>query len=134
MNQVSTYFFSMLVLVHLGLLVWGVLGFVEYFVPSVPWIDLQNPAFPAGMQFLHWVAIVAGGGTFLFGYVTKWQHTPVAMSLVYTMMATLCAVQTLDMLTNSGRYLAMALEYIAYVSIVVFLFRSAQVQQHFRRH
>lgn len=122
-----------MVLVHLLLVLWGVLGFVEYFFPAVPWISLQNPAFPAGMQFLHWLAILSGGSVFLIGYVTHWKHTAFAMALVYTMMATLCAVQTLDLMTNPGRYLAMVLEYIAYVSIALFLFRSERARLHFYR-
>ncbi|MBK2086313.1 hypothetical protein IB677_08530 [Francisella adeliensis] len=44
----------------LGLIVWGALGFIEYFVPTVAF-GLQDPNFPLGVQFLHWLLISSTG-------------------------------------------------------------------------
>lgn len=118
-----------LLALHGGLLVWGVLGLAEFL--GVVGIGLQNEAFPPGMQALHWLAILAGGGLFLAGYAMRWQQTASTMALVYTMMATLCAVQTTDLLTHDGRYIAMVAEYLAYLAILWFLFRSSAMRDRF---
>lgn len=113
------------------LLIWGVLGMFEYVTGITPVIALQNPAFPAGIQFLQWVLLIAFGAVFLLGYATRWPHTPVAVTVIFAMLATMCFVQTVDFLTNESRFLAFALECIAYLAIATFLLRSERMRRRF---
>ena len=132
-STASQLFSYILVAIAIVLTGWGALGFVEYLTGYAPVVPLQNPAFPAGTQFLHWVLILLAGLVFLFGYFGRWRRTPEAMLVLYAMMAGLCFVQTFDFMTNPGRYLAMALEYAAYAAISLYLFRSERMKRRFDR-
>jgi len=46
-------------------------------------------------------------------------------------MATVCLIETTTYLVHDARWLAMGLEYAAYIGIGLFLFRSAWAQAHF---
>jgi uncharacterized membrane protein YccC len=129
----SRIFSYVIVGISLFLSMWGLLGFLEYFWGYAPLLPLQNPEFPQGTQFLHWLAISVSGLVFLAGYGTHWAYTPHAMVVIYAVMATLCFVQTFDFMTNPSRYLAMVVEYVAYLAIGIFLFRSRRMQQRFGR-
>ena len=70
----SRSFPYVLLAVKAGLLLWGLLGFVEYVAPSVA-LGLQNAKFPPGTQFLHWLLLVLTGAIFVVGYLTRWPPT-----------------------------------------------------------
>ena len=67
------------------------------------------------------------------GYFTKWKNTPFAIVIIYAMLATLCAVETFDFMSNPGRFGSFIRECIAYVGISIYLFRSLRMRSHFGR-
>jgi hypothetical protein len=46
-------------------------------------------------------------------------------------MALVCAYQTFFILTNATRFRAMAIEYAEYAAILLFLFASDHMREHF---
>lgn len=133
MEKVSVVFSYLILLAAAVMFAWGSLGFIEYFFAVAPLRPLQNPTFPKGTQFVHWLLIFSSGSIYLVGYFTRWKNTPFAMAIVYAMLATLCAVETLDFMTNPGRYGDFIRECIAYVGISIYLFRSQRMRSHFGR-
>lgn len=130
-SVISALFAYALIAAGMFMTGWGFFGFLEYFSGPAPIVPLQNPAFPAGTQFLHWLAILSSGLVFLIGYFSKWRHTPHAMVVAYAVLATLCFVETFDFMTNANRYSAMVFEYAAYAAISIYLFRSQRMRSHF---
>ena len=133
MKQVSTVFSYLLLIVAIIMLSWGILGFFEYFWGLAPLMKLQNPTFPKGTQFLHWVLITLTGSVYIVGYFSKWKYTPLAMIVIYAMLATMCFIQTFDFMTNPSRYADFVRECIYYVIISVYLIRSQRMRSHFGR-
>jgi hypothetical protein len=131
MKYVSMVFCYLLLLAGFVMFAWGGLGFLEYFTGMTPLVPLQNPTFPRGTQFIHWLLISASGTIYLAGYFTRWKHTPFAMVVIYAMLATLCAVETFDFMTKPGRYGSFIRECIGYVGISIYLFRSQRMRTHF---
>ncbi len=68
MGRVSQYYSYLLILSAVGMTAWGLAGFIEYLFGVVVLIPLQNPNFPSGTQFIHWLLITLSGTVFLFGY------------------------------------------------------------------
>lgn len=130
MNEIaSRLLIALLVLVHVFLFGWAVAGLAEWLLPSVPWPSLANPLFPDTVLLLQWLFILVTACTFLLGYAARWRHMPHAVAVGYLAMAALCAVETVGFLRHDLRYLAMALEYAAYILILLFLFRSRYVRR-----
>ena len=115
---------SALLAIHAFLLAWGLVGFVEWFSASVPWARVSNPLFPPTILLLQWTLVVIAGGVFLGGFASRWRHLPIAMAGIYAAMAMLCAVETFGYMVSDTRFVAMALEYAAYLAILVYLDRS----------
>jgi len=116
------------------LLVWGTLGFIEYFVPSAAF-GLQDSNFPAGVQFLHWLLISLTGIIFIFGFLKRWRYTAFATIIMYATLATLCFVETVDFNAFGGgdrRFIIMAVEFILYIILSTYLLRSKQVRIRFQ--
>ena len=132
-DRLSQGFEYLIVLASLIMLSWGLLGFLEHFSGLAPLMPLQNATFPVGMQTLHWILITASGAAFLVGYFLRWSFTPIAMLVMFTALATMCAVQTFDMLESPDRYRNFAQECINYLIISVYLFRSKRMGDRFRR-
>jgi hypothetical protein len=108
-----------LVLVHLVLLAWGVLGLLEYARPEVK-LGLQNQNFPSGLQFLHFASIVAAGTVFVAGFAWQWAWTPSAMVAIYAVMGVLCFVETVDFDAfgrGTLRFVPMVLEHLTYIGL-----------------
>ena len=126
----SWLFLRLIALYSVAMLIWGTFGFLEYFF-NFSIISLQNPDFLKGTQFIHWLLITMSGVIFLFGFITKWPHTPTAMLVIYSMLATMCFIQTFDMMTSPNRYIAYTIEVILYIVISVFLFRSQESNNYF---
>jgi hypothetical protein len=121
----------LLVAVHAGLGLWALVGFLELGLHQVPWPRVSNPLFSRPMLLLQWSLILAAAVAFITGYLTRWKHTPVAMSCIYGAMALTCAYQTFFVLTAPTRFQAMAIEYVEYAVILAFLFSSGHMRAHF---
>lgn len=122
-----------LVVWSFGMLFWGVLGFIEYYSGLPLLLPLQNPDFPPGTQFLHWLLISLCGIAYLAGYVTSSRYTPNIMVVIYACLATMCFIETFDFMTDADRYVRYAIEVVLYIGISLFLFRSKRMHAHFRR-
>lgn len=132
-KQVDNVMPYLLLIISAVLTVWGALGLLEYFVPAVV-LGFQDENFPAGLQFLHFLAIFATGAIFLGGYLTRWRNTPFATIIMYAVLATLCFVETVDFEAfGSGptRFIPMTVEYVAYVCLSAYLLRSSTMRRHF---
>jgi hypothetical protein len=106
-----------LLTLHALLLLWAVTGLVEWFSPSTPWPPISNPLFPRWLLFLHWLSVIFASLIFLLGFTLKWKWTPKAIVPAYAFMALVCAIETIGFLTHPLRFLAMGLEYAAYIAI-----------------
>ena len=131
MDRISQGFEYLIVLASIIMLGWGLLGFMEYMTGLAPLMPLPNATFPIGMQTLHWILITASGATFLIGYVLRWRFTPIAMLVMFTALATMCAVQTFDMLESPDRYRNFVQECINYIVLSIYLFRSKRMRDRF---
>lgn len=115
---------ALLITLHMGLLVWALVGVIEWFAPRVPWPPLSNPLFPPRLLLAHWISILLAASGFLIGCWTRWPHTPHFMVLGYFGMASVCALETFGFLQHSGRFIQMGLEYLSYVAVLLLLFFS----------
>ncbi len=120
-----------LLLVSTFLALWGALGLFEYVTGQTVLIPLQNPAFPPGLQFLHFAVILVAGPLFLIGWKSRWRHTPFAMAIAYTVLGSICTVETFDYLDGLAYDIAYVVEIAAYIGISVFLFKSARMRRRF---
>jgi len=133
MNDAPRHILVLLVIVSVGLAGWGVLGLVEYAVPSVG-LGLQNENFPAGTQFIHFASVLVTGLVFLVGYATRWRHAPQATVLMYAVLATICFIETVDFYAfgpGPTRFIPMTIEYVVYLSLSAYLLRSRAARDHF---
>lgn len=112
----------LLVLVHVGLGVWAAAGLAELALPQVPWARISNPMFSRAMLLWQWALVATAATVFIAGTRRRSPRLPEAMLVVYGAMALTCAYQTFFILTNAGRFTAMAVEYLEYTAILVFLF------------
>ncbi len=131
MKTISLAFSYLILTVHFALGIWGLLGFIEYLTGHVLIVSLQNPNFPSGTQFLHWVLATTAGFTFLIGYLEKWKHTPYVMAILYCCLSTLCFIETFDFMTKESRYILYAIELVEYIAITLYLFKSKRMRNHF---
>lgn len=120
-----------LVLVHVALLLWAVVGLAEWLSPAVPWPRLSNVLFPRWLLLLHWTAVLLAAAIFLGGYAARWRFTPKAMIPAYALMAAVCVIETFWFLQHPLRFVAMALEFSAYIVIPIALHRVAGLAAHF---
>lgn len=131
MKKLSKLYMALLLIATSGMLIWGLAGFFEYFTGVTPFIKLQNEAYPAGVQFVHWTLITLTGGIFLIGYFTRWKWTPFAMVLLFSNLAVLCTIQTFDFMSDQWSYSAYAVEMVSYVIHSAFLLNSALSKARF---
>ncbi|HUG22644.1 hypothetical protein [Piscinibacter sp.] len=121
----------LLVAVHVVLLVWAVVGLVEWCSPTVPWPRVSNLLFPRWLLLWHWLAVLLAAVIFLVGFFARWTFTPKAMVAAYSLMALVCVVETFWFLTHPWRFAAMALEFLAYVAISLALHRMPRLTARF---
>jgi hypothetical protein len=133
LERLSQGFSYLMIVAATVMLGWGVLGFLEYLTGWAPLMPLQNPTFPSGTQFVHWLLITLSGSAFLIGYFTRWPYTPIAMLVIYASLATMCAIQTIDFMENPSRYSDFARECFYYVVFSIYLFRSERMRGRFGR-
>jgi hypothetical protein len=117
---------------HALLLSWAAVGLAELIVVEVPWPAVTNPLFPRWLLLPHWLAVLGASALFLFGYFLRWQKTPALLIAAYAFMAAICAVETFFFLTHPLRYVAMLLEYLAYVLILLALNRVPSFLRQFQ--
>ncbi len=120
-----------LLFLHVALLVWALTGLAEWIFGAVPWPAVANPLFPRPMLLAHWLSVAVTACIFLAGYALRWPGTPLAVAAGYAAMATVCLIETTQYLVRDARWLAMGLEYAAYLGIGFYLFRSAHAQAVF---
>jgi hypothetical protein len=68
-------------------------------------------------------AVIITATGFLLGYITGWSKTPVYMLATYTMLFTICVIETFGFMTSPTKYFAMATELIVYIVILAILFK-----------
>ena len=127
----SRLFMAGLLVLHVALLVWALMGLAEWIFDAVPWPAVANPLFPRPMLLAHWLSVAVTAGIFLAGYTLRWPGTPLAVAAGYAAMAVVCLIETTQYLVHDGRWLAMGLEYAAYLGIGFYLFRSAHARAVF---
>lgn len=120
-----------LVLIHGLLLLWSIGGFMEMVLPRVPWKPFTNPDFPFRVLIIHWGSVLFAATGFLLGYFTQWNRTPHFMAVAYGMMALVCVIETFGYMTSSTKYLAMGGEFLAYMVILLLLFKSPYFTHYF---
>jgi hypothetical protein len=120
-----------LLLVHAALLLWALVGFAELSFADVPWRRLSNPLFSRPLLALQWTLIAAASVTLLVGFALRFPYTPAAMAGWYGAMAVTCAYQTFFILTDPGRFRAMAIEYLEYATVLAYLFLSQSMRARF---
>lgn len=130
-DRLSQGFEYLVVFASIIMLLWGLLGFLEYFTGYAPLLPLQNATFPRGTQTIHWILITASGGTFLVGYFQGWSGTPIAMAILFASLATMCAIQTFDFMEAPDRYRRFTNECINYIIISIYLFKARRMQERF---
>ncbi len=121
---------GVIVVVHVGLLVWALVGVAELLLPTVPWRRVSNPLFSTPMLVLQWSLIALAATTCLLGLMS-WSRTPIAMAVIYGAMALVCAYQTFFILTHPTRFRSMAIEYAEYLLVLAFLFLSPYMRGRF---
>ncbi|MEM7237434.1 MAG: hypothetical protein AAF501_06380 [Pseudomonadota bacterium] len=122
-----------LLIVSSGLLCWGLLGLSEYAFPALN-LGLQDIRFPAGLQFLHFFALVLTGSVFVFGYLNRWPYTPYATITMYAVLATLCFIETMDFGAFGGGItgvMIMLMEFALYIGLSSYLLHSTAIHHHF---
>ena len=130
-DTIARIILYVLVVVHLFLGLWALAGWIEWFVPDVFWARISNPLFDKTMLFIHWSAILVASLLFLISFILRSKYVPVLMTIIYSIMALLCAVQTFFYLESESRYLAMVLEYAAYGLILFLLWRITFFRNYF---
>lgn len=124
---------GLLIVVHLALAIWALVGFAEMSFTEVPWTRVSNPLFGPGMLALQWSLILIAAVAFISGYLSRWSRTPVAMAVIYGAMSLTCAWQTFFILEHDTRFREMGIEYAEYAIILLFLFFSAHARERFGR-
>jgi len=120
-----------LVIIHLILLAWSTGGLVEMTSIKVPWTPYTNLDFPSWLLPIHWGSVIVTSIGFLIGYFSKWSGTPEFMLAAYTMLFTICVIETFGFMTSSTKYIAMATELVTYTVILLLMFKSKYFIQYF---
>jgi len=131
MQTISKIYMTVLLVWAIGMLIWGVAGFFEYLTGIVPFISLQNNAYPSGVQFVHWSVITISGSVFFYGYVVRWKWTPYVMILLFSNLAVLCTIQTFDFMSDQWGYTPYFIEMAMYVVHSLFLLSSSLSKSRF---
>ena len=115
------YFGYLLVLIHVFLFLWSLGGMMELVLTKVPWHPYTNLNFPKWLLPIHWGSVIITSTSFLIGYFTAWSKTPEFLLAAYTMLFTICVIETFGFMTSPTKYFAMVSELIAYTVILSIL-------------
>ncbi len=118
------YLGYILVVVHFFLLLWSTGGIVEMTSAKVPWTPYTNLDFPTWLLPIHWGSVIITSIGFLIGYFSKWSRTPEFLLAAYTMLFTICVIETFGFMTSSTKYIAMTTELVTYTVILLMMFKS----------
>lgn len=122
-----------LFLIHIVLFCWSVGGFLEMILPEVFWKPFTNSAFPDWLLFFHWSSVLFASAVFIYGYLTHWRKTPIFMTAGYIFMSIVCVIETFGYMTIDTKYTAMAVELLAYIIILLLLYRTTYFIKYFGR-
>lgn len=125
------YFGYLLVLIHIFLLLWATGGSIEMIFTKVLWTPYTNLDFPRWLLPIHWGSVIITSIGFLFGYFTGWSKTPEFMLAAYTMLFTICVIETFGFMTSQSKYFAMVAELVTYTVILFLLFRHKYFVEYF---
>jgi hypothetical protein len=125
------YFGYVLVLTHIFLLLWSTGGLIEMISLKVPWTPYTNLDFPSWLLPIHWGSVMITSIGFLVGYFTGWSKTPEFMLATYTMLFTICIIETFGFMTSPTKYVAMGAELITYTIILALLFKHNYFIEYF---
>jgi hypothetical protein len=124
----------LLLIIHFLLFFWAFGGVVEMIVPKVFWKPYTNPEFPLWVLIIHWGSVLFASVSFIHGYLTQWNKTPQIMAIAYGIMALVCVIETFGYMTSKTRFLAMGLEFTAYIIILFILFMTSYFEDYFGIH
>lgn len=124
---------SIMLIIHFFLFFWAVGGILEMILPAVFWKPFTNPSFPDWVLTIHWGSILFASIVFICGYLTHWSKTPQIMIFGYGLMGVACAIETFGFMTGRTKYVAMAAEYIAYLVILLVLFKVTYFIRYFNK-
>ena len=125
------YIGYVLVIIHIFLLLWSTGGIIEMTSMEVPWTPYTNLDFPQWLLPIHWGSVIITSVGFLFGYFIRWNGTPLFMLASYTMLFTICVIETFGFMSSSTKYFAMITELMTYIIILVFLFKNRYFIEYF---
>lgn len=94
----------------------------------------ENENFPAGLRFLHYLAIGLTGTIFVFGYLRRWLHTCHALITMFAVLAALCFVETIDFDAFGGGATGvsiMLVKFTVYTGLSTYLFQSTAIRHRF---
>ena len=117
------YLGYVLVAIHMVLLLWSTGGILEMTSIAVPWTPYTNLDFPTWLLPIHWGSVIITSIGFLVGYFTQWRNTPKFMLAAYTMLFTICVIETFGFMTSATKYMAMTAELVTYTAILLILFK-----------
>ncbi len=125
------YFGYFLVFIHGLLFLWSAGGMVELIFTKVPWTSYTNTDFPKWLLPIHWGSVLIASIGFILGYFTHWSKTPEFMLSAYTMLFTICVIETFGFMTSQTKYYAMIAELITYTIIILLLFNHKYFMERF---
>ncbi len=125
------YFGYVLVIIHCFLLLWSTGGIIEMITINVPWKPYTNLDFPNWLLPIHWGSVMITSIGFLSGYFSRWSGLPTFMLAAYTMLFTVCVIETFGFMTSPTKYIAMTAELVAYTLILTLLFRNKYFIKYF---
>lgn len=125
------YFGYLLVLIHIFLFLWATGGMIELISTKFPWTSYTNLDFPKWLLQIHWGSVIITSSGFLLGYFTQWSKTPEFMLATYTMLFTICVIETFGFMTSQTKYLAMFTELVTYTVILTILFKHKYFVDYF---
>ncbi len=122
----------LLVLIHIFLFLWSAGGMIELISLKVSWTPYTNPDFPKWLLPIHWGSVIITSAGFLIGYFTHWSKTPEFMLASYTMLFTICVIETFGFMTSPTKYIAMVTELVTYTVILTLLFKHKYFIEYFK--
>jgi len=125
------YLGYILVIIHLLLLIWSTGGIIEMTAIKVPWTPYTNLDFPNWLLPIHWTSVLITSIGFLLGYFSRWNGTPHFMLAAYSMLFTICVIETFGFMTSSSKYITMATELVTYIVILLLMFKSKYFIEYF---
>ena len=123
MNVLGRTLAFLLIVIHGGLLIWALVGFLE-FHPEWVFTDISNPLFGRTTLLWQWSIVAVASLAYLLGFGFRMHWLPEIMTVFYGVMAITCAYQTFFILLHDSRFMQMAIEFLEYTLILWILYRN----------